>query len=204
MADIPKKPGVSFYAVMFAVLFLTMVMHELTHLLTAMALGVDTFAFGLGRVGMRLPPEFTWQTSVISISGPLFTLTIGLLGAWLAVSRKIAFGYDLVFVAFYQRLMAMTMSVITGNHNDEARVSLDLGLPWWAVPSVFVTILGLALLASSARLRFGLLVLFFSYVTVSVGYTALIYLDGQFPGQDSCDSIMAPFYDPAFGCSGEG
>lgn len=203
MADIPAKPGITFYAVMFVMLFLTTVLHELTHLLTALAFGVDTIAFGLGRVSYRLPDDFALQTTIISISGPLFTLTMGLFGAWLAVNRRMAFGYDLVFVAFFQRLMAMTMSIITGNHNDEARVSMDLGLPWWTLPSVFVTILAVALFASSARLRFGLLVLFLSYVTASLGFTALIYLDGQLPGQGLCDSILAPLYNPAFGCAAE-
>ncbi|MFY0638086.1 hypothetical protein [Maricaulis maris] len=203
MSHVSGKPGVTFYAVMFVVLFLTTVLHELTHLLTGLALGVDTFAFGLGRVSLRSPADFEWQVTLISISGPLFTLTMGLFGAWLAIGRRLAFGYDLVFVAFYQRLLAMTMSVVTGNHNDEARVSLDLGLPWWAVPSVFIAVLGTALFFSSVRLRFGFLVLFLSYVTASLGYTLLIYLDGQLPGQGLCDSIMAPFYDPAFGCAGD-
>lgn len=188
---------------MFLVLFLTTAIHELVHLLTALAYGVDTFALGLGRVRFQVPADqenFDSLSAIISISGPLFTLTMGLFGAWLAISRRIAFGYDLVFVAFFQRLMAMSMSFFTGYHNDEARVSLDLGLEWWFVPSVFVTILASALVISSVRLRFGFLVLFLSYITASLGFTAIIYLDGQFPGQGLCDSIMAPFYDPAFGC----
>lgn len=201
MADIPAKPGVGFYAVMFGMLFLTTVLHELTHLLTALAFGVETFAFGLGRVSYRMPADFALETTVIAISGPVFTLTMGLFGTWLAVGRRIAFGYDLVFVAFFQRVMAMTMSLITGTHNDEARVSMELGLPWWVLPSVIVAILAAGLFASSARLRFGLLVLFLSYATASAGFTALIFLDGQLPGQGLCDSIMAPFYDPAYGCA---
>lgn len=203
MPDEAKRPGLKFYAMMLVVLFVTMVMHELVHLVTALAFGVETFAFGLARVSYQLPvaaAEFATQSTIISISGPLFTLSLGLFGAWLAVSRKVAFGYDLVFVALYQRLMAMAMSVFTGNHNDEARVSLELGFDWWVLPSVFVTILATAFVASSIRLRFGILVLFLSYLTTSVGYTALIFLDGQFPGQGPCDSVMAPFYDPHFGC----
>ena len=203
MADTPAKPGITFYATMFAVLIVTMVLHELVHLLTALALGVETFAFGLSRVSY-VPPvdpaDFAVQATIISISGPIFTLALGLFGAWLAISRRLAFGYELIFIALVQRLLAMSMSVITGYHNDEARVSLDLGLPWWVLPSVFVTILAAAFIASSIRLRFGFLVLFLSYITMSLGYTALIYLDGQLPGQDRCDSVMAPFYDSEFGC----
>lgn len=201
MANKQKKPGLKFYAVMLVVLFITMTLHELVHLVTALALGVETFAFGLGRVSYQVPvADFATQEMIISISGPIFTLSLGLFGMWLAVRRKIAFGYDLVFVALFQRLMAMAMSVMTGNHNDEARVSLELGLEWWVLPSVFVTILAAAFIASSVRLRFGILVLFLSYLTSSVGYTALVFLDGQFPGQGHCDSVMAPFYDPHFGC----
>lgn len=180
-----------------------MVMHELVHLITAISLGVETFAFGLARVSYQLPvpaSEFATQATIISISGPLFTVALGLFGAWLAVNRKIAFGYDLVIVALFQRLMAMAMSVVTGNHNDEARVSLELGWEWWVLPAVFVSVLAIAFVASTFRLRFGVLVFFLSYFTISVGYTTLIYFDGQFPGQGSCDSIMAPFYDPYFGC----
>lgn len=203
MAEAPAKPGLKFYVTMIAVLFVTMVMHELVHLITAIFLGVETFAFGLSRVSYQLPvpaSEFTTQAAIISISGPLFTLALGLFGAWIAVIRRNVFGYDLVLVALYQRIMAMAMSVVTGNHNDEARVSLDLGWDWWVLPAVFVSILAIAFVASTVRLRFGVLVFFLSYLTISVGYTALIYLDGQFPGQGVCDSIMTPFYDPHFGC----
>ena len=129
MADIATKPRIGFYATMFVVLFITTFMHELVHLLTALAYGVETFAISLGRVSYQIPgdpSDFAVQGAIISISGPLFTLTMGLFGAWLSIARKISFGYDLVFIAFFQRLMAMSMSAITGYHNDEARVSLEL------------------------------------------------------------------------------
>ena len=198
-----KKPGISFYAVMFVVVFLSTIAHEIVHLLTAMACGAKTFAFSLGRVSYLAPVDegdFTAQRTLIALSGPVFTLALGLFGAWLAIARRMAFGYSLVFVAFFFRLVAMAMSVFAGNHNDEARVSLDLGFPYWALPSVFVITLGAAFIASSVRLRFGFLVLILSYLTVSAAFTGLIYHDGQLPGQDRCDGILSPFFAPEFGC----
>ncbi len=184
------KPGPVFYLSMFIIIIVTMVMHEIVHWLTGRALGYEMY-FTLTKSSLM---EGGWRSeadyAIVSIAGPLFTASIGALGAWLAISKRMAFGYELIFTAFMQRFLAMAMSALF-IPNDEARVSLFLGLPWWVLPLAFVVpLLGLTIW-SSRVLKFGLLVNFMCYITVSLAFTVLVYSDGQLVGAEG-RSIVNP------------
>lgn len=175
---------------MFGIIIITMVMHEIVHWLTGRALGYEMY-FTLTKAGLI---EGNWRNqsdyAIVSIAGPIFTATLGCIGAWLAITKKMAFGYELIFVAFMQRVLAVGMSAIA-IPNDEARVSLFLGLPWWVLPLAFVLPL-LGLTIWSARvLKFGLLVNFLCYVTASLAFTLMVYADGQLGTKGK--SILNPF-----------
>ncbi len=106
---------------------------------------------------------------------------MGLVGAWLAIGKRMALGYELIFVALMQRFLAMAMSALF-IPNDEARVSLFLGFDWWVVPLMFVIPL-LALTTWSSRvMKYGFAVNFFCYLTASAAFTVMVFLDGQIVG----------------------
>ncbi len=177
----PTKPKFSFYLTMFAIIIVTMLMHELTHVMVGTALGYDMY-FTLTKAGVI---EGGWRSdldyAIVSIAGPIFTAAMGLVGAWLAISKRMALGYELIFVAFMQRFLAMVMSGLF-IPNDEARVSLFLGLDWWVVPLMFVLPL-LALTIWSRRvMKYGLLVNFLCYLTASAAFTVMVFFDGQMVG----------------------
>lgn len=199
-----KKLGISFFIVMFFVTLITMLMHEATHFLVAKAFGIKTIAVGLTQVRYIVPDElisdFALKQALISISGPVFTASMGLLGAWLAIVKGRAFGYELLFIATFQRFLAAMMSVFTGVHNDEARVSLFLGWDWWVLPAMIITPLFLLLIVAIMRMRFGLLIFFGSYITASLAFTLAVAADGQLPGMDRCDGLFASFYPEPLGC----
>ena len=175
------KPKPLFYVTMLIIAIATMLMHELVHYLVGTALGYEMY-FQLTKAGIV---DGSWRSqldyAIVSISGPVFTFTVGAFGAWLAIGKRMAFGYELVFVAFMQRFLAMVMSAIA-IPNDEARVSLFLGLDWWVVPLMFVAPLLVLTIWASRVLKFGLLVNFLCYVTASIAFTIMVYFDGQMAG----------------------
>jgi hypothetical protein len=180
-SDTKNRPGIIFYLIMFLVVIVTMVMHEIVHWIAGTALGYEMY-FQLTKAGLV---DGVWRSegdyALVSIAGPVFTFALGAFGAWLAIARRVRFGYELIFTAFMQRALAMGMSAIF-IPNDEARVSLYLGLPWWVLPLVFVApLLALTIWASRA-LRFGWLVNFLCYVTVSLAFTLVVFADGQLVG----------------------
>ncbi len=184
------RPGLSFYASMFVIIIVTMVMHEVVHWLVGAALGYEMY-FKLTQAGLV---EGAWRSerdyALVSIAGPVFTATMGVAGAWLAITRRMALGYELIFVAFMQRFLALVMSALF-IPNDEARVSLYLGLEWWVVPLCFVLPLLALTIWSSRVLKFGVLVNFFCYLTASVAFTLMVYGDGQMIGSRG-PSILDP------------
>lgn len=175
------RPGLSFYLTMFIIIIATMLMHELVHWGVGTALGYEMY-FTLTKAGVV---EGGWRSeldyAIVSIAGPLFTLSIGLFGAWLAISKRMRIGYELIFVAFMQRFLAMVMSAIA-IPNDEARVSLFLGLSWIVVPLLFVTPLLALTIWASRVLKFGILVNFLCYLTTSIAFTVMVFADGQLTG----------------------
>lgn len=172
------KPGPIFYLSMFVMIIITLAMHEAVHWLAGMALGYDmyfllTYASVLGE-GYRSDLDY----QLVSAAGPAFTVTLGVFGAWLAIAKKVKFGYELIFVAAYQRLAAMVFSAL-GVLNDEARISVFLGWEWWILPALVVVPLWILVFLASRALRFGLLVNFLCYVTASLAVTLAVAADGQ-------------------------
>ncbi|WP_336986130.1 hypothetical protein [Altererythrobacter aquiaggeris] len=90
-------------------------------------------------------------------------------------------GYELIFVAFMQRFLAMVMSGIA-IPNDEARVSLFLNLEWWVVPLIFVFPLLALTVWSSRVMKYGFAVDFLCHLTASAAFTMMVFLDGQMAG----------------------
>lgn len=173
--------GPMFYAAMFLIVIATMLLHELTHWLVGTALGYDMY-FTLTTSGIV---DGAWNSqrdfAIVSIAGPLFTASIGVLGAWLAITKRMALGYELVFGAFMQRFVAMILSGVF-IPNDEARVSLFLGWAWWVLPLVFVVFLLALTIWASRAMRFGVLVNFLCYLTASAAFTVMVFADGQLAG----------------------
>jgi len=192
---VQKKPGTMFYLTMFSIAIVTMIFHEITHWLAGKALGYDMY-FTLTTASLI---EGSWRSeadyALVSIAGPLFTFAVGLFGAWLAIVKKMRFGYELIFVAFMQRFLAMIMSALF-IPNDEARVSLFLGWDWWVLPVTIIIPLFVLAVWSSIKLRFGVLVNFFCYLATSIAFTLIVAADGQLVGF-SGPSIVDPLLPEA-------
>ena len=197
-----RTPGVLFFASMLVLIWLTMITHEAVHWLTGHALGHDMF-MQLTRAGFvhdDANPTLL-ETALVSISGPVFTWLLGALGVWLAVSRKSFLGYELIVVAFAQRFLALTVGTVAGVHNDEARVSLMMGLPFWVLPVIVSLVLFAGVVIAARATRASILTHVLSYGVISIAFTAIIFADGTGPGGDGC-GVLSDYLPDRYGCAG--
>jgi hypothetical protein len=74
------------------------------------------------------------------------------------------------------RAVALGISVVS-QPNDEARISLELGLPLWLLPGIAVTLLLVLTVIGSRTVRAGWTGNIIAYVMASLLSTAIVFLD---------------------------
>ena len=155
------------------------VFHEAAHWLTGELLGND-MQMSIGKAwpveGRYLAPV---HGPIISAAGPIFTILVAAFGMFAAIGHRALWGYALVYSSFMFRALAFGVSFL--NPNDEARISLYLGLPWFVLPAFVTAGLLYMTLATSRALGIKWRTNVAGYFTISAMVTALIILDGQFP-----------------------
>lgn len=181
-----------FFCLLIIEIFVGSFLHEAAHWLAGELLGYDMQA-GIGSarpVGVdQYRSVFDWQ--VVNIAGPAFTLFAALVGFVYARYLGAAWGYTLVFAAWYQRLLAAVISGIS-RPNDEARFSILLGWEWWVVPALMVAVLSTLLWLAGRRHNFGWKANVLFYVGCSIGYSLVVFADGQFPGFRHASPVLLP------------
>ncbi len=124
--------------------------HESAHWLAATGLGIDA-RFGLNAV-RYLSPTAPWQHALIDGAGPALTIAQAVL-AFVLVGRSGSFkAFAFLYVAAFMRFAAGVVSLLYPN--DEARISMMLGLGKWTLPVLVAG--GLILLAAKGSKRLGL------------------------------------------------
>ncbi|MCF6293195.1 MAG: hypothetical protein L3J04_07375 [Robiginitomaculum sp.] len=176
----PAKVGIIWYLFLGLVVVLGFLFHEAAHWLAGEALG-NEMAMSIGRAwpidGNYLLPI---HAPVISFAGPIFTILVALLGMYVAIRYSALWGYALVFSSFMFRALAFLVSI--NNPNDEARISLYFGLPWFVLPAIVALGLLWITIKTSRSLQIGWRTNVLAYVVVSAVVTVLIMADGQLPG----------------------
>jgi hypothetical protein len=147
--------------------------HEAAHWLTAMGLGIDA-KFGLNAV-RYLSPTAPWQRALADAAGPAVTIAQAVLAYVLLGRSGSVKVFAFVYVAAFMRFTAALVSVL--NPNDEARISLLLGLGKWTLPVLVAG--GLILLAASAskRLQLSWKDQALCYVVASIAVSVIVALD---------------------------
>jgi len=192
MARIPSFYILFLCIVMIVEIFFGTLLHEGAHWLSGELLGYDMKA-GIGRAWPVDPPRYQTLLDelIIIIAGPLVTLLFAIMGACFVIFRGAVWGYTFVFAAWFMRTLAMVISAIN-NFNDEARFSILLGWEWWVVPSLMVGVLTLLLVYTGKRagITWKLNLLF--YMICSVGFSLVVFFDGQFPGFRHASPVVFP------------
>jgi len=159
-----------FYFTLFLVGIATFIVHELCHWITGVALGYKMFA-SLNQVWSQT--EMTSGHKIlVDAAGPIFTIIQGIVGFWWVKSRLSSTGFSMLYMSFFMRLFAGVVSIF--NLNDEARISLQLGLGTWTLPIVVILFLFTLLYFASRRLRLTFRDHFFCYLTASIVVTLIV------------------------------
>ena len=151
-------------------------LHEAAHWTTGKLLGYEMW-ITFNQVGLDEGAyTSTFHEVLVGMAGPFVTWIQGVV-AWLLIRKEghIRF-YSFLFLAFWMRTVAMVLSFIS-LPNDEAGVSLLLGLPMWILPSVSVTFLLFLTVSASRHIGAGWRGNSLAYVMASLVTTLVVVLN---------------------------
>ncbi len=161
-----------------AVVF-TFVVHEGAHWGAGEALGYDMWlrANSAGLAGGEYATPLHAQ--IVAAAGPLITLLQAALSLILIAATRAAFFFPFLFSALMMRVLATGVSLSTPN--DEARVSEWLGVGMWTLPAIMISILFVLTVFGGVLLKLSWRSYLFSFVVVSVLFTAVIIGEPYLP-----------------------
>lgn len=144
----PFRPTRGFWLLVPLIAAFTWAAHEAAHFAAGRALGYGMWVSMNGAGLLEGSYASSAHTMIVAMAGPAVTY-IQALVAWALLRRRPSgAAYIALFFALFMRLAAFALGIV--HPNDEARTSLELGLPVWAVPGVACLVL-LALTVSGAR-----------------------------------------------------
>lgn len=154
---------------------LTWTIHELMHFQMGRWLGYEMWV-SLNRAGLV---EGTYQSTAhdiaVTMAGPAITYIQALVALVLIYRKNAVLAYPFLFFAWFMRTVAMGISFISPN--DEARTSLDLGLPMWALPALAVTVLLAMTILGSRHLKLTWKTNALLYLLASLITAAIVFAD---------------------------
>ncbi|HEX7046276.1 MAG TPA: hypothetical protein VF275_01715 [Gammaproteobacteria bacterium] len=170
----------SFYLLLFVVVPATFIVHEFAHWVMGELLGYS-MTMSLNAVS---PAEGGYRSAIdamlVSAAGPLITILQAVI-AYLLIRRSgSALFYPFLFIALFMRAAAMLVSI--ANPNDEARISMMLGIGTWTLPALVISGLFAMTWMASRKLGLHWTVNVYSYIVASVGVTGVVYLNAVLTG----------------------
>jgi len=172
----------SFYARLFLAGFLTFILHEAAHWLVGAAFGFDMQP-RLNAVRI-LSPTIGWQKALSDIAGPAVTALQAIIALcfirranWLdnRSARKSHTAFAFLYFAAFMRFVAAFLT--PWNPNDEARVSVFLGLNMWVLPLLVGSALVVLAWIGSRRLKLTWKDQVLCYVVTSVTTALIVGID---------------------------
>jgi hypothetical protein len=171
-----RRAIVAFFAWLLLAVPVTFLVHESAHWLVGQGLGYDMSMSLNGaapRGGFATSADAMW----VSAAGPIVTILQAVLAFWWLRARDSSAAYAMLFVAWFMRFAAMMVSLM--HPNDEARISVFLGLGQWTLPALVVLSLLALLWSANRRLAIGWKVNLGSYALCSVAFALLVMLDAS-------------------------
>ena len=168
-----RRVGASFYILLVGAVLATYLLHEGAHWLAGTLLG-HQMTFNLNSVSPTGPVPMR-DFLIFAAAGPIVTLFQGIVAFVLILRRDSLAAYAFLFFAALMRVTAAGISLF--NPNDEARISLELGIGQWTLPLLVCSVLvGLTVLASR-KLRIGWKTNLLTYLVCTIGLSAVVGLD---------------------------
>lgn len=154
-------------------------LHELGHAMMAKAFGYDVL-MTINRVSEKSGAGYSpvYQANLVAAAGPFATILLAVL-AYIFRQRLGSLGPIIIGNALIMRLIASAASF--SSPNDEARLSLNLGLPIWSIPALVCAFLLaiFVLIARERKLRWSWYLA--AWVGVLIGYSAVVLGEAYFP-----------------------
>ena len=163
--------GWSYVAVLFLVGLATFAVHESAHWLAGTALGYP-MVLTPNQVWSRTPMEAA-HAMWVDAAGPLLTCVQAAVGLVLVRGRRSQFGFALLYMAFFMRLLAAALTPF--NPNDEARISAAFGLGPWSLPVLVAAVLFGCVFVASRRLELTFRDQLVSYLVASVVVSLVVF-----------------------------
>jgi hypothetical protein len=147
--------------------------HESAHWLMGAALGME-MEFRLNAV-RYMSSTAPWQRALADAAGPAITIVQAVVAYVLVQRSEPVKAFAFLYVAAFMRFAATVVSVL--NPNDEARLSLYLGLGKWTLPVLVAAGLILLAAAGSKRLHLTWKDQLLCYLVASLAVSAIVGLD---------------------------
>jgi hypothetical protein len=167
------KLKLSFFPLLVLVFFVTNLVHESFHWLMGAALGFD-MRFGLNTVRYLSPTE-PWQRALADAAGPFVTVLQAVIAYALLLRSAAPAAFAFLYAATFMRVVAGLVSFLLPN--DEARVSLFLGMGKWTLPVLVAGALLILAVRGSKRLQLGWKDQLACYAVASLAIAAIVGLD---------------------------
>ena len=173
-----KKMHWAIYALMFIpAALVTWLLHEFAHWQMGEALGYDMWmSLNGGGLAGESSYDSALDRSLVDAAGPFLTYILAIIALVLIRRTHSLLLYPFLFLQFYMRATAMAISIVS-QPNDEARISLELGLPLWLLPGVAVTLLLALTVIGSRTVGAGWTGNIIAYVMASLLSAAIVFLD---------------------------
>lgn len=176
MVDTRITFGYIFTAIL--AVFITWILHEFAHWITSESLGYDTLMTLNATAPVKGQHISEWHRFLISAAGPAITVFqalvvfIFLKNTW---SKQL---YLFLFVAFYMRVLASGMNMISPN--DEGRISMYLGIGLYTLPLIVSAFLFYLVYRTAKRYRLDRTFQAFTFFTTMVLSSIIVLLDQFF------------------------
>lgn len=158
---------------------LSFIVHELAHWLCGVVLGYDMYV-GINKAGLASGSyRHEWHGQLVSAAGPLVTIALAALAFVLIARRRWTLLFPVVFFSTMMRALAAVVSI--GNPNDEARISLWLGIGKWSLPLLVLIVLAWWTYRAARRLELGWRSWAICFVGSSIAITVVVLTEQHWP-----------------------
>jgi hypothetical protein len=162
-----------FYFWLFIAGFFTFVLHEAAHWLVGTALGYDMqMRLNAVTAATVVLPN---HKAMIDAAGPLVTIFQAVVAFAIVIRYRANTAFVFLYMAAFMRVLATAISFL--NPNDEARLSVYLGLGTWTLPLVVSNSLLLLVWSASRRLQLTWKEQLFCYLIASASVSLVVGAD---------------------------